>query len=134
MVSLARYFPLPFTCKHEVYRPGEEDVHGNDVPTWLPAVSRACAWWAPSASEPAQSPTGGDRVIADVVLVLDSAVAVDHRDRFTIAGLTAPVDHDGQIVLEPKVFTVVGLPKDYNHGPFGFSPDRLVVELKAVTG
>ncbi|WP_238391489.1 MULTISPECIES: hypothetical protein [unclassified Mycolicibacterium] len=133
-MSLARYFPLPFTCQHAVYRPGVEDTRGNDIPDWMPPVSRACAWWAPSSTERDQSPTGSDRVIAGVVLVLDSAVTVDHRDHFTIAGLMTPVDRDGQIVLEPKEFTVVGLPKDYNHGPFGFSPDRLVVELKAVTG
>ena len=53
----------------------------------------------------------------DLVLVLDSAVTVDHRDKFTVEG---------------KKFEVVGLPKDFNHGPWGFSPDRLVIELKAV--
>lgn len=72
--------------------------------------------------------------MVDLVLVIDSTAAVDHRDRFTIAGLTTPVDRDGHIVLEAKVFTVVGLPKDYNHGPFGFAPDRVVVGLKWVDG
>jgi hypothetical protein len=50
-----------------------------------------------------------------LVLIVDSAVAVGHRDRFTVDG---------------REFEVIGLPKDYNHGPFGFDTDRLVVELK----
>lgn len=135
-MSLARYFPLPFTCLHEVYTPGVEDEHGNTVPGWLDPVSVACVWWSPqtqdASTEPASAPTGGDRATLDLVLVVDSAVSVDHRDKFAIEGLATPVDQGGQIVLVPKVFEVVGLPKDYNHGPFGFSPDRLVVELKWV--
>ena len=115
MVSLARLFPLPFTCQHEPYTAGAEDDHGNIEPQWGSPVARQCCWWCPSSTEPATPPTGGDRVTADLVLVLDSAVSVDHRDRFTVDG---------------KRFEVVGIPKDYNHGPFGFSPDRLVVELK----
>ena len=125
VVSLARYFPLPFTCQHEAYTPGVEDDHGNTVPGWLNPVAVACVWWAPSSQEPALGPTGGDRVVADVVLVVDSAVSVSHLDRFTIPGL---LNSNG----EPTRLDVIGLPKDYNHGPFGFSPDRIVVELKAV--
>ena len=121
VVSLARYFPLPFTCQHEAYTPGVEDDHGNTVPGWLDPVPVACVWWSPNtdtaSSEPASAPTGGDRVMLDLVLVVDSAVSVDHRDRFNVDG---------------RRFEVIGLPKDFNHGPFGFSPDRLVVELKWV--
>ncbi|WP_264018196.1 hypothetical protein [Mycolicibacterium conceptionense] len=124
-MSLARYFPLPFTCQHEVYTPGVEDDHGNTVPGWLDPVSRPCVWWTPDTAEPATPPTGGDRVTVDVVLVVDSAVTVGHRDRFTIAEL---LDSDGN----PARLEVIGLPKDSNHSPFGFSPDRLVIELKAV--
>lgn len=129
VVSLARYFPLPFTCQHQAYTPGVEDDHGNTVPGWLDPVTVACVWWSPNtetaSTEPASGPTGGDRVVADVVLVVDSAVTVGHRDRFTIADL---LDSEGS----PVPLEVIGLPKDFNHGPFGFSPDRLVIELKAV--
>lgn len=115
---MAGYFPLPFTCQHQAYTPGVEDDHGNTIPGWLDPADVKCVWWCPSSTEPTQAPTGGDRVIADVVLVVDSAVTVDHRDKFTVAG---------------RKFEVIGIPKDYNHGPFGFSPDRLVVELKWVS-
>ncbi|MFV8169831.1 hypothetical protein [Mycolicibacterium peregrinum] len=64
-------------------------------------------------------------MLVDVVLVVDSAVTVGHLDRFTIPDL---LNSEG----DPMRLDVVGLPKDYNHGPFGFSPDRVVVELKAV--
>lgn len=124
-MSLARYFPLPFTCQHEAYTPGVEDDHGNTVPGWLDPVAVACAWWAPSSQEPALGPTGGDRVVADVVLVVDSAVSVSHLDHFMISEV---LDTSGN----PARLEVIGLPKDYNHGPWGFSPDRLVIELKAV--
>ena len=125
VVSLARYFPLPFTCQHHVYTPGVEDDHGNTVPGWLDPVAVACVWWAPSSQEPALGPTGGDRVVADVVLVVDSAVSVSHLDHFMISEV---LDTSGN----PARLEVIGLPKDYNHGPWGFSPDRLVIELKAV--
>ncbi|MGX9669927.1 hypothetical protein [Mycobacterium sp. HM-7] len=111
--------PLRFTCQHEVYKPGVKDAHGNEIPGWWPAVARDCIWWAPSSTEPPQPPTGGDRVIADVLLVIDSAVTVDHRDRFTV---------------DSKAFSVVGLPKDYDHGPFCYAPNRRIVELKWVGG
>lgn len=128
-MSLARYFPLPFTCQHEVYTPGVEDDHGNTVPGWLDPVPVACVWWSPNtesaSTEPLLGPTGGNRVVADVVLVVDSSVRVSHRDRFIIDDL---VDTQGN----PVRLEVIGLPKDFNHSPYGFSPNRLVVELKAV--
>lgn len=114
-------FPLPFTCLHEAYTPGVEDEHGNTTPGWLDPIVVACIWYSPNtaeaSTEPATPPTGGDRVTVDLVLVLDVSVPVDHRDKFTVDG---------------KRFDVIGLPKDFNHGPFGFSPDRVLVELKWV--
>ncbi|MCB1287419.1 MAG: hypothetical protein KDB47_06930 [Mycobacterium sp.] len=111
-------FPLPFTCLHEPYTAGEADAHGNTTPGWGEPAEVACVWWSPSSQEPSSPPTGGDRVAADVVIVVDSGLAVDHRDRFTVDG---------------KPFEVVGLPKDYDHGPFGCSPQRRIVELKWVS-
>lgn len=114
-------FPLPFTCQHEAYIPDSEDEHGNTIPDWLDPVDVASFWYSPetqnASSEPLSGPTGGDRVIMDMVLVVDSTVTVDHRDKFTVEG---------------KKFEVIGLPKDFNHSPYGFSPRRLVVELKWV--
>jgi hypothetical protein len=50
-------------------------------------------------------------------LVVDVSVPVDHRDRFTVQG---------------QVFEVNGLARNYDYGPFGFTPNRKVVELRMV--
>lgn len=107
--------PLPFTCQHESYVDGARDSHGNVVPDWADAVTVDCFWWLPESTEPVSPPTGGDQVAADLVLVVALSVTVDHRDRFTVHG---------------HRFEVVGLPKDYDHGPFGYAPNRQVIELK----
>lgn len=110
--------PLPFACLHSSYLSDAEDDHGNAIPKWSdPPASVPCFWWSPSSAEPLGNPTGSDQVSVDVMLVVDSTVQVDHRDRFTVDG------HD---------FEVIGLPKDYDHGPFGFAPNRRVLELKWV--
>ena len=108
-------FPLPFTCSHEAYTAGVEDGHGNTTPGWCDPVEVSCAWWPVSSEEPAGPPTGSDRVVAELALILNVDVIVDHRDRFTIDG---------------KRFEVTGLPKNYNYGPFGFAPNRQIVELR----
>lgn len=110
-------FPLPFTCAHEVYQVGAVDAHGNTTSTWAAPVVVACVWWSPSSTEPPSPPTGGQLVGVDAVLIVDEALSVDHRDRFVI---------DGQR------FEVIGLPADYNHGPWA-TPGRLMINCKKVT-
>lgn len=108
--------PLPFTCLHHVYTDSAgEDDYGNDKPGWLPPVVLACFWWSPTSTESTGAPTGGTAPSVDTVLVIDSAVSVDHRDKFTVDGV---------------VFEVIGLPRDFNHGPYGYRPNRHVIELK----
>lgn len=112
--------PLPFTCLHGAYISDAKDAHGNDIPEWTDSVAVQCFWWSSESTEPgykfrSEESAGSDQVSVDVSLVVDSSLPVDHRDRFTVAG------HD---------FEVVGLPKDYDHGPFGFSPHRRIIELK----
>lgn len=62
---------------------------------------------------------GHDRVIADLVVVVDRTVSVGPLDRMVVDGREYEVD---------------GEAADYNHGPFGFSPNRLVVECKRIEG
>ena len=118
---MSNLFPLPFTCQHRAYKPGTVNGRGNTKPDWEDPVDVACVWWSPetrvASTEPASAPTGGDLATLDLVLVVDSSVSVDQRDTFTIQG---------------REFEVIGLPKDFNHGSFGFSPDRHVIELKWV--
>lgn len=115
-------FPLPFTSLHSSYigDPDVQDDHGNAVVGWADPVPVACFWWSGNSTEPGyqyrgSQEAGSDQVSVDITLVVDSELEVDHRDRFTVTG------HD---------FEVVGLPKEWDHGPFGFSPHRRVIELK----
>ena len=114
-VNVSSLYPLPFTCGNRRYKEGTEDGYENPKPDWEAAETRACVWWTPTSHETPHEPAGGDRVQADLLLALASEIAVDHRDRFEI---------DGQ------PFEVQGIPQDYDHGPFGVSPGRRVVQLK----
>lgn len=121
--------PLPFAAQHHAYTAGVVNDDGNTVPGHLDPVAVACVWWAPSggsssglSTEPQSGPINSDRVTVDVIVAVDSALVVDSRDYFTLAEY-------GDVRLN-----VVGLPKDYDHGPFGFAPGRRIVELKAVLG
>ena len=109
--------PLPFTCLVVFVQAGAEDDWGNVEPTWADPVERDCFWWSPSSSESSVDNLGGVRATVDVVLVLDADVEVDPKDVFTVNG---------------RRFEVIGLPKDYDHGPFSFRPGLSVVELKWV--
>lgn len=109
-------FPLPFTCGHKAFKPGATNAHGNPALEWEDPVDVACVWWTPTSAEPNFSPTGGGPAVVYAYLVVDAQLTVDHRDRFVIGD----IDYD-----------VIGLPRDYNHGPWA-RPDRLLIELKAV--
>lgn len=110
-------FPLPFTCTHEVYTSVAEDSYGNPIVVWAPPVEVPCFWWPLDTADVATAPAPNNSVTADVALVIDAGVAVDHRDKFTVDGTR---------------YDVSGLPKDYDHGPWGFTPNRRVVELTLV--
>lgn len=110
---------LPFTAGHERWTPGEEDSHGNTTPAWLPPTAVRCFWWVPTTTEPQSGPVNSDRAVADAVIVIESGIPVDPRDRF---------------ILDGRRYEVVGEPKDYDHGPFGFRPGRRPIDLRRVEG
>ena len=112
-----RLTPLPFICLHEAYTPGEEDAHGNTTPGWREPAEVACMWWPVASNEPPGPPTGSERVVGELALVVDVAIPIDQRDKFTI---------------KEQLFEVAGLAKNYDYGPFGFAPNRKVIELRMV--
>src|SRR6478735_4508459 len=109
--------PLPFTCQREAYTAGVTDDYGNESPGWADPVAVQCFYHPGATTEPRSAPTGGSLVTVDLSLFVDSALVVDHRDRF---------------VVEGRTFEVIGLPKNWDHGPFSYHPDRQVLELKWV--
>lgn len=102
---------------HETYAAGRQDAHGNTTPGWSDPVEVACMWWPVSSEEPHGHPTGSDRVVGELALVVDVVIPIDHRDRFTV---------------KDQMFEVAGLAKNYDYGPFGFAPGRKVIELRMV--
>ena len=109
--------PLPWEAQILRWQSDALDAFGNPVEGFGPPVAFDCFWWSPSSSEP--SLQGHDRVVADLVVVAAADFVCGHRDRIIVGG---------------REYDVAGEPKDYNHGPFGFSPDRVVIECKAVSG
>jgi hypothetical protein len=112
-----RLTPLPFICLHEAYIPGEVDAHGNTTPGWREPAEVACMWWPVASDEPPGPPTGSERVVGELALVVDVAIPIDQRDKFTV---------------KEQLFEVAGLAKNYDYGPFGFAPNRKVIELRMV--
>lgn len=94
--------PLPFTCQREAYLPDGVDAYNNPQPRWDDPVDTPCVWWTTET---------------DTFVIVDSVVPVDYRDRFIVDGRHYEITPDT-------------MPADYNHGPFGFSPNRTVVKLR----
>lgn len=109
-------FPLPWTAGHRVYSEGADDAHGNPIRSWAAPVDVPTLWWSPSSTEPLLA--GHDRVSVDVVMAVDSALAVSPHDRF---------------VLDSKEYEVIGFPEDYDHGPY-VAPGRKPVYLNRLDG
>lgn len=110
-------FPLKWTAGHRVYSAtGGQDVHGNDIPSWANAVDVPAMWWSPSSTEPVVA--GHDRVVVDVVIVVDTSLTVSPHDRFVIGA---------------KTYEVIGFPEDYDHGPYA-TPGRKPLNLQRVDG
>ncbi|WP_280331491.1 hypothetical protein [Nocardia wallacei] len=113
---MSSQFPLPHTVGHRVHSVVGEDSHGSEIDGWADPVPVAAFWWSPSSTEPAIA--GHDRVLVDVVMVVDSATVVGPHDRFVIGG---------------SEYDVIGPPQDYDHGPW-WSPGCKPVNLQRVEG
>lgn len=107
---------LPFTVGIRTFAAEVEDEHGNVGRSWSDPVPTPAVYWSPSSSEPQIA--GHDRVIVDLVLVVDSQTPIGPQDRVVVAG---------------DEFEVAGHPEDYDHGPW-WSPGRKPVNLRRVEG
>lgn len=111
--------PLPFMVQLERYILGATDSHGNPTDSWGAPESVSAAFWVVGSQEPAVA--GHDRVLIDAAMFIHSAEDIAPRDRVTITQLGGR-------------FEVIGYAENYDHGPFGFKPGRVQVNLKRVEG
>lgn len=109
-------FPLNQTIGHAIYTPGAPDSHNNPTDAWANPVDVLVYGYGPPIRT-AEAEPGGTQVIQDLQIYAP-VFAVDPRDRFVIGALT---------------YMVIGEVRDWDNGPFNFSPG-MVVNLKRVQG
>lgn len=110
-------FPLPFKAWLRAYAGSTEDDLGNLTDEWATAVEEPAIWWTPSSvATSEQKMAGHDRIVVDLVLVVDSATVVGPRDH---------------AVIEGREFEVIGYPEDFDHGPW-WRPGLQPVNLRRI--
>lgn len=105
---------------HRVFGAGEEDAHGNVEKGWADPVDVLVHAWHTGQSEEPQV-EGHERVRVDGQVIAPSTWMPDPRDRVTLPGV-------------PGEFLIIGVPEDYDHGPFGWSPGVRMVNIQKVSG
>lgn len=103
--------------QHEVYIPGAEDAHGNEVDAWKPGVDLGIYAFNPGGTSEPIIP-GHDRVISVPTIYVPSDAVVGAHDRVTVRGKRYEVDGDD---------------RDWRN-PYDSTMNGLSIELKAVTG
>lgn len=98
-----------------------EDAHGNPVEAWSDPVEQPVCWWAsPTARGDQGEPklAGHDRVVIDLELCTPTGFPAGPHDR---------------VVVEGRMFEVLGYAEDYTHGPW-WDPGVVVWNLQRVEG
>lgn len=110
-------FPVRMSVGWCRYAPARRDVHGRDVAAWEPAVRLDAYGVAPAGSREPRT-VGENRVVEELELLVPSVAGVGPQDRILIDGVA---------------YQVVGVPADYDRGPFGWRPGG-VIRLMRVEG
>lgn len=108
--------PTPWSVGRRVFSGGGMDAHGNPTRSWSDPVDARVFGWAPAGT--AEPTVARDEVTWDLDLFAPPGFAATHMDRFVVDGLE---------------FDVIGVVRDFTHGPFGFAPG-VVLRLKRVEG
>jgi hypothetical protein len=118
-------FPTPLQVGVHVFSEGDLDAHRNTTPVFTPALDEdgelhAVIGWQPASTS---EPVGQfeERVVTDVDLLVPPGFPANERDVIDL-----PYGPAGQ-------FRVIGVQRDYNNGPYGFSCGE-VLRLKKVDG
>src|SRR5699024_2068910 len=90
---------------------GEPDKYGGRDKVYGPPVDRKVYGWAPPGVEDALFSSNRDAVIQDLdVYVTPSFV----------------ISRDDLMVIDSEAFRVIGALRDFNNGPFRFTPGRAI--------
>lgn len=93
------------------------DEYGNDVEAWAPwSPIRVFGWEPAKSTEPVL--VGHERIVIAVKLYARKADRIGEHDR---------------LILEGRVYDVVGEPEDPNNNPW-FQPGLVTVNLRRVEG
>ena len=108
-------FPTPWAVTLHARALGSKDAHGNPVETWAtPGVSEPAYAWAPPSADREPFDANRTPVVRDLDVYMPASAAKP-KDRMTVGGV---------------LYSVVGHPEDFNHGPFGFAPGVRVSLLR----
>src|SRR5699024_1951858 len=109
-------FPAPFTVQTEEHYLTEPNRIGERESAWHPPVDQKVYGWDPPGPEEEIFSASRDAVIHDLNVYVPPGFVFGDQDYMTIQG---------------ERFRAVGGLRDYNHGPFGFTPG-LVARVKRV--
>ena len=109
-------FPTPYTVQTQLRVLGEPNKYGEREETWNPPVTQKVYGWAPPGVEDEIFSANRDAVVQDLDVYAPSEFTALPDDRMIIAGDT---------------FRVLGGVRDFDNGPFGFKPGR-VIRVKRV--
>lgn len=109
-------FPLRWSVSVSRWSWGEKDKYGNREKVFGPFVDRKVYGWAPPGVEEEMYSANRDYIIQDLDVYAPRGFDIGPDDRMVIAGET---------------FRVLGGSRDFNHGPFGFTPGD-VIRVKRV--
>ncbi|QMU19349.1 hypothetical protein [Gordonia rubripertincta] len=115
--------PALFDVEHLVFdEAAGEDVYGDQVAGFLPAVSKKFVTYnSPDTTEPKLvSDTGNNRDVVELEMI----VLPDF----------GPVSAKDQMVIDGEQYEVIGRVEDYTKNPFNAEFGCFVVNLKRVSG
>ena len=104
-------FPAPYTVQVSRWTLGEPDKYGEREKVYGPPVAREVYGWAPPGVEDELFSSNRDAVVQDLDVYVPPSFEISPDDLMVIGG---------------EEFRVLGGLRDFNNGPFRFTPGRAV--------
>lgn len=100
-----------FTVQTQKRVLGEPDRYGEREESWEPPVDQKVYGWSPPGPDEEFVRASRDAVVQDLNVYVPPGFDCSADDLIVVGGLT---------------YRASGDPRDYNHGPFGFTPGLVV--------